>query len=747
VKTNVLPFAACWGCFLVYWLAWPLPVRAQSNLLVRVAAANITSGNSQSYESPGIRIFQGLKPDIVAIQEFRYNGSASDLELRQLVDTAFGATFSFYREPYTGGGDIPNGIISRWPILSAGSWDDLDSPNRGFAWAQIDLPGTNDLYVVSVHLLTSSSTVRANEAAQLKALIQSNFPANAWILVGGDLNTSSRTEPAINTLTTILSDNPVPTDAESGGDSDTNAGRNDPYDYLLPSFSLTNYLTSVALPTHTFPQGLVFDSRVYTPLTDVSPVLSGDSGAVNMQHMAVIKDFFIPVGIVTTNPPMITLQPQSQTNIVGANVTFNVVATGSDPLTYQWRFNTTNIAGANESAYTVANIQLADGGDYSVVITNLGGTITSFNALLTVTTLPLITVQPQSQAVNVGDNATFTVGATGPGVLSYQWRFSGTDLPGAINPSFTRTNAQPADVGNYTAVVTNASGSVTSAVATLTVRLPGSVNVIAQWSFNSVPPDGLTTTGTTTPSIGSGTATLFGGTTASFATGDTTLDPASGTDNSGWNTTTYPTQGTENKTRGVQFNVSTAGKQNIVVTWTSQSSNTGNKYERLQYTTNGTTYFDFPTVTTNITSFTARTNNLSSLAGVHDNPAFAIRILSEFESTATGSGLAGFVAANPANTYATGGTMRYDMVTILGSSIPASNPPAQAPVLTNAALSGNQFQFLLTGTTGSNYIVQAAANLAVSNWISLRTNAAPFMFVETNVFVLPQRFYRGLVAP
>jgi hypothetical protein len=79
--------------------------------------------------------------------------------------------------------------------------------------------------------------------------------------------------------------------------------------------------------------------------------------------------------------------------------------------------------------------------------------------------------------------------------------------------------------------------------------------------------------------------------------------------------------------------------------------------------------------------------------------------------------------------------------------ITVSNPPAIAPTLADTTLTGGQFQFLLTGTTGSNYIVQGTADLSVSNWISLRTNAAPFTFVESNVFALPQRFYRGMVAP
>ena len=76
-----------------------------------------------------------------------------------------------------------------------------------------------------------------------------------------------------------------------------------------------------------------------------------------------------------------------------------------------------------------------------------------------------------------------------------------------------------------------------------------------------------------------------------------------------------------------------------------------------------------------------------------------------------------------------------------------ANPLALPPVLSSPVLTGGQFQFLLTGSTGSNYIVQAATDLRGSNWVSLRTNAAPFTFTASNAFSFPQRFYRGNVAP
>ena len=71
--------------------------------------------------------------------------------------------------------------------------------------------------------------------------------------------------------------------------------------------------------------------------------------------------------------------------------------------------------------------------------------------------------------------------------------------------------------------------------------------------------------------------------------------------------------------------------------------------------------------------------------------------------------------------------------------------PAVAPSFSSVTFSTSQFGFTVTGTAGSNYVVQASTSLSSANWISLLTNAAPFVFIETNVF--SQRFYRSMVAP
>jgi hypothetical protein len=87
---------------------------------------------------------------------------------------------------------------------------------------------------------------------------------------------------------------------------------------------------------------------------------------------------------------------------------------------------------------------------------------------------PVIVTQPQDRTVTVSNNATFSVAVSvsSSTPLTYQWRFHGTNLASANANSFTRFNSQLTDAGPYTVVITNAGGSVTSVVATLTVTNP-----------------------------------------------------------------------------------------------------------------------------------------------------------------------------------------------------------------------------------------------------------------------------------
>ena len=131
--------------------------------------------------------------------------------------------------------------------------------------------------------------------------------------------------------------------------------------------------------------------------------------------------------------PVITTHPAGQTIVAGQTATFSVVATGTAPLGYQWQKNGVAIPGATGSSYTTPAATPADNGaNFRVVVSNAVGSATSNNAILTVNSAPvapLITTQPLSQTVTVGQTATFSVAATGTQPLSYQWQKNGTDIP------------------------------------------------------------------------------------------------------------------------------------------------------------------------------------------------------------------------------------------------------------------------------------------------------------------------------
>ena len=118
--------------------------------------------------------------------------------------------------------------------------------------------------------------------------------------------------------------------------------------------------------------------------------------------------------------PVIVSQPQNQDLAAGATAQFSVVAVGATPLRYQWFLNgLTPLGGATNATLSIPNVQAANGGSYSVQVSNAVGSVRSAEAVLTLKAPPLITTQPASQTVPDFGNASFTVSATGDG-LTYQ---------------------------------------------------------------------------------------------------------------------------------------------------------------------------------------------------------------------------------------------------------------------------------------------------------------------------------------
>jgi endonuclease/exonuclease/phosphatase family metal-dependent hydrolase len=257
---------------------------------IRVVAANLTSGNDQSYDpGHGIRILQGLTPDVALVSEMNF-GDNSSASIRSFVDQAFGAEYEFSRQD---GVNIPCGVVSRFPIVESGIIDDPTLTDRDLAYARIDVPGARDLWAISVHLSGASSTNRTTAASAIVSFVQAQVPSADLVVVGGDMNTRSRTESCVQSLSQVVTTaGPYPVD--QAGDEDTNQPRNEPYDWVLADPDLDVLEVPTAIGAQSFANGLVLDTREFSPLSDVAPAESGDSAASNMQHMAVVRDFLLP---------------------------------------------------------------------------------------------------------------------------------------------------------------------------------------------------------------------------------------------------------------------------------------------------------------------------------------------------------------------------------------------------------------------------------------------------------------------
>ncbi len=96
------------------------------------------------------------------------------------------------------------------------------------------------------------------------------------------------------------------------------------------------------------------------------------------------------------------------------------VGGSTNDLSFQWQFDSTNIAGATNAALTITNVQAVNAGTYTVIVTDPAGSITSSNAVLTVLFPATITSSPSSQSVPAGTTVAFSAAASGtaPSLIS-----------------------------------------------------------------------------------------------------------------------------------------------------------------------------------------------------------------------------------------------------------------------------------------------------------------------------------------
>ena len=209
-------------------------------------------------------------------------------------------------------------------------------------------------------------------------------------------------------------------------------------------------------------------------------------------------------------PPLIWWQQSDRTVSGGQTTIFEPYVIGSRPLTFQWYFNGTILAGQTNEWLMLDSIQTNQFGSYYFIVTNNYGSATGQVAVLS-EGVPGIVTQPASRGMFIGSDVNFSTTVVGTGPLGYQWYFNGTPLgdsahiAGSTTASLIISNAQASDAGSYSMVITNAIGSNATIAATLamvsqptnqnvlagttasfTVSVTGSTSLSYRWYFNGV---------------------------------------------------------------------------------------------------------------------------------------------------------------------------------------------------------------------------------------------------------------------
>ena len=185
--------------------------------------------------------------------------------------------------------------------------------------------------------------------------------------------------------------------------------------------------------------------------------------------------------------PSVSSQPSTLMVPTGGSATFSVTATALLPISYQWRFNGSNISGATNASYTVASAQAGNGGTYDVVMTTSDGSVTSAQAQLVLITSPLVTLTNTNSSWSWGGGST-------------NW----TAAP-VTNPF------SPANGAYVTAVITNSSGTLQIDPAGVTINSLNYTGIISGSPMHGVFGSTLTL---------AGGALGFAGTNATILVGD-----------------------------------------------------------------------------------------------------------------------------------------------------------------------------------------------------------------------------------
>jgi hypothetical protein len=214
----------------------------------------------------------------------------------------------------------------------------------------------------------------------------------------------------------------------------------------------------------------VLDSRMGTSYASVEQQpseLNGYTLRVTLSDVVFSGSAWGTVKIksTVTTPTTIASQPASLAVSSGNPATFSVTATGTAPLSYQWRKNGTNLSGGTSSTYVIVSAQTTDAGNYSVVVSNAAGSVTSASASLTVNKItPVIAILPTASPITSGQSLTASVLSGGSASVAGIFAFTSPSTVPSVGTTSQSVTFTPTDSSRYTPVSTALSVTVNAAV-------------------------------------------------------------------------------------------------------------------------------------------------------------------------------------------------------------------------------------------------------------------------------------------
>ncbi len=226
------------------------------------------------------------------------------------------------------------------------------------------------------------------------------------------------------------------------------------------------------LSYHWFKNGVARPADISSTLT-IAKVAIGDTGTYTVQVSNAKATVNSSAAVLTVMPKILT-QPLAQNISVGSALTLTVSATGSIPLTYQWKKGGVALSGNGAATATYSKVTVAaDSGLYTVDVGNSGDTVTSIPVAVSFAVVKPsnVVISPNPGSVAAGAAFTFTATASGTPPFTYQWQKDGVNI-GTNIATYSIGAAATTDNGNYTVTVGNGAGNTQSNPVTLTVTVP-----------------------------------------------------------------------------------------------------------------------------------------------------------------------------------------------------------------------------------------------------------------------------------